>query len=99
MITKKQWAAIYEVLDNFDFRRVALVMKHLKWSWGLAPNARVPDESEIRCSVRERLVELYEKNLSCTDTGGFRIERYEDFLKVMFVLTDWEVFEPEDKQA
>lgn len=98
MITEKQWASTNEVMDNFDFRRVALVMKHLKWSWGLAPNAHVPDESEIRRRVRERMVELYEKDLSCSDTGGFRIERYDGVLKVVFVLTDWEVFE-EDEQV
>jgi hypothetical protein len=67
MITEKQQRKIDEIMDEFNFGKVAKVMKYLKWSWCLTG---VPCEAEIRKSARKRLQELVLKNNSKPNKQG-----------------------------
>jgi hypothetical protein len=93
MITSTQWEHINEIMDNFDFRRVAITMRYLKWGWGMAPNTHIPEENELRQYVRARMVEMHQRNLTYMDSGGFRVERSGDAFTVSFVLTDWQTYD------
>ena len=58
---------IDEIMDWFEFSKVAKTMKLLQWGWGLPPV--VPEESKIRQEAR-RLLSMVsqDKVVSC---GGF----------------------------
>lgn len=81
---------IDEVMDWFDFRRVVDVMTFLDWRWKDEP----VEEFMLRKSVREKMKQVYGKNLTVA-SGGLWV-RYcveDDSFDVKFVLTDWETGE------
>jgi hypothetical protein len=59
MITDKQYQKIDEIMDEFNFGKVAKVMESLKWSWCLTG---VPCEAEIRREARKQLKQLIREN-------------------------------------
>ena len=80
---------IDEIMDNFDFRKVAEVMEHLGWGW-CGSGYEVPTESEIRSTARRLLQDVSRKLPSNVSTGGFRAQSYEDGnLTLEFVLAEW----------
>jgi hypothetical protein len=100
LVNKEQYdEAIDEIMDNFDFAKVALVMMYLSWSWH---NDGVPSEAVIRSHVRKQFKSMYSmsehnRTILC---GGFQyyFEKYDDSdgyerdfcLSLKFILTDWE---------
>jgi len=59
MITEKQQQKLDEIMDEFNFGKVAKVMEFLKWKW---VGVGVPCEAEIRKKARMRLQELICEN-------------------------------------
>jgi len=82
---------IDEIMDHFDFRKVADVMEHLGWEWFQADGRyEVPTESEIRARARELLQDVLRRLPSNVSTCGFRARSYEDGdLTLEFVLEEW----------
>jgi hypothetical protein len=75
MIKTKQ-ELIDEVMDNFDFSRVAKVMEALDWTWF---GYGVPAEPDIRSAVRKHLSTVYgtakiQGRKYGMATGGFSYE-------------------------
>lgn len=71
-MTKKQVLLnqVDEIMDSFDFRKVASVMKHLNWTW---EDSKIPpDEYEIRKNARQLMKEAIESNCGMS-TGGWQI--------------------------
>lgn len=62
-----------EIMDSFDFRKVASVMKHLNWRWH--DSNIPPDEYEIRKNARELMKEAIKSGEGIC-TGGWQIEIY-----------------------
>jgi len=58
---------IDNIMDNFEFGRVAAMMEATDWGWGMPPE--VPDEHELRVAARARLREAAERGFSAS--GGF----------------------------
>jgi len=56
-----------EIMDSFEFDKVASVMQHLNWKW---MDKVVPDEYEIRKSARRTMKSAIECN-GYSGTGGF----------------------------
>jgi hypothetical protein len=57
-----------EIMDSFDFRRVASVMEHLNWTW---KDSKIPpDEYEIRKEARSIMRVAIQQGESVS-TGGF----------------------------
>jgi len=56
-----------EIMDSFEFDKVASVMQHLNWEW---KDAGVPDEYEIRQSARRTMKSAIECN-GTAGSGGF----------------------------
>lgn len=66
---------IDEVMDSFDFGKVAAVMEFLGWEWGCEDNrTSVPDERTIRKEARRVMSRVIEDNQgdgeSCIVCGG-----------------------------
>ena len=87
---------IDEVMDNFDFTKVAKAMKALGWVWATT-QFDVPTESDIRKQVRELLNKVYDSSIrteeDCTiGTGGFEATYESDFkvLSLKFIVSSWE---------
>jgi hypothetical protein len=75
MITDKQ---IEEVLDQFQFFKVAELYEKLDWQWA---GKGIPNALELReCASRllGDLKERYPKSVSI-ETGGLKVRAYEDF--------------------
>lgn len=88
---------IEEILENFDFERVHRVMELLEWSWH---TKGVPTLTQLILYARKRLVDLIEGDETCSDSGGFLVERHPcGTLNLRFVVEDWEAFPPEDKKV
>lgn len=82
---------IDEIMDTFDFRRVAEVMEYFEWEWCHADGRyEVPTESEIRASARRLLQEVSRNPPANVTTGGFTARSYEDGnLTLEFTLAEW----------
>jgi hypothetical protein len=99
-LTNNDHDTIWEILENFDFDRVAEVMQFLGWMWTTNDAPRVPDVNELRSEARKRCIEAIsrareipgkELHSSC---GGFDAiaEVDEDgkiWLTLQFVVTEW----------
>ena len=57
-----------DIMDSFEFDKVASVMQHLDWKWKSSNG--VPDEYEIRKSARQTMKSAIECN-GTSGTGGF----------------------------
>lgn len=103
---KFHYDLINDVMDNFDFGKVAHTMKALDWKWALPGGEyEVPDEFTLRKQARELLTETIESSKNDYDgsgvtisTGGFEVYYKEDdkYLELKFVLTSWNSYVDED---
>lgn len=95
---------IQEVMQNFNFERVARVMQWLDWKWAIGN--KVPSEQELKSFVEKACLRCYDDCLEKSTighyiTGGFDIRAtMEDdstiSLAVKFILADWDAYSPED---
>ena len=80
---------IDEIMDHFNFTRVADVMHHLNWTWYSIDG--IPSESEIRTEARKRLRELQGTSNTLTSSGGLAAGTDSDgYLYLRFELDSWE---------
>jgi len=101
-MTDKKQEQIDEIMDNFDFNKVARVMDFLEWKWWIK-EYRVPTEPEIRKDVRSKLSKAYDygegRGLKYeTKTGGFTYT-YDPLyteLQLSFELDSWHSYPSED---
>ena len=91
-----------ELMDSFDFTRVARAMRALEWRWASAENG-IPVEPHIRATVRSYARQAIHQALTNTGhqpgrgfigTGGFHIEAFTEAgtltgLYVRFTLTEY----------
>ena len=70
---------IDEIMDEFDFRKVADYMKGTDWKWHNAEDG-VPSEQEIRKSVRSTMIEMANRDEFCYYSGGMLIRLVENKL-------------------
>ena len=80
---------IDEILDNFDFERVHRAMLGMNWTWQSCDC--VPNIADLRRKARELLKQLIESDYAEMGTGGIRVEKRGDFLRLSFVVADWEL--------
>lgn len=92
-ISDKHRDAIDEIMDNFEFEKVHKAMAVLGWKWhSVDDGPRVPTVKELRAGARRLLRDC------CADperagmaTGGFRVEKSPNELRLVFELADWDV--------
>ena len=85
---------IDNIMDNFDFSRVAKTMAALGWDWyGLAD---IPTEPEIRAQARKMLGETIRAGRG-QSTGGFVTKIYlaEKWVQLSFVVESWNTADTE----
>jgi hypothetical protein len=96
---------IFDIMNNFDYDKVRIVMKHLEWEWF---GKGVPSIDDIRFAARERLESVIENCLLDAEpddayfvsSGGLRATAIKNdygqitFLELEFVLTSWELNDP-----
>lgn len=80
---------IDEVMDWFDFSRVAKVMECLDWRWPLRIEG-VPSEPAIRAFVRNGMKEAYTRGHYITGGFDIRYDKEEDYFSIQFIATSWE---------
>jgi len=88
---------IDEVMDEFDFGKVAKAMKSLNWVWATV-DFTVPEEGTLRQQARKLLGLAYdgaiEFNVSpyTTGTGGFEATYSKEYdnLGLKFIVASWE---------
>jgi hypothetical protein len=81
-----------EIMDHFDFRRVALMMEAVGWKWERIDCT--PSESDLRARARQLLKEVCHSTYRGVGTGGFLAQRIldedeGDYLKLSWGI-DWE---------
>ena len=89
---------VNEIMDWFDFRKVAKVMEFLNWKWYFDGIDGVPAEGDIRALARQLMNEAYDRAVATGKnyqggTGGFYIEvdmtDDEPWIKLSFILNEW----------
>ena len=77
MMTKEEviQKQIDEIMDTFEFDKVAKFMYITDWTWEIGVNRHTPDEWELRQSARARLKEAAKSGFSMT--GGFTARKNE----------------------
>lgn len=91
-MTPEQQKWLDEIMDHFDFAKVARAMKLLEWFWVRNGQKQIPEEYEIRAEAR-RILTMAINEQSIVSTGGFVAELCSDGLSLKFVLHDCEAFE------
>jgi hypothetical protein len=98
---------MFDIINNFDFLKVHLVMKSLNWLW--YPKG-VPTVDDITFSARERIESAIKNCLLdakpdqeyISSSGGLKATAIKNdygqitFLELEFVLTSWDVNDPYD---
>ena len=98
---------MFDIINNFDFLKVHLVMKSLNWVW--YPKG-VPTVDDITFSARERIESVIKNCLLdanpdqeyISSSGGLKATAIKNdygqitFLELEFVLTSWDVNDPYD---
>jgi len=85
-----------EVMDYFDFHKVHITMKHLKWFWH--DSKEVPSIADLRKHVRCQMGRIYGKNNYGVSSGGFKTKYFSgtedgvkwDYFEVAFIVSDWD---------
>jgi hypothetical protein len=101
-LTQEQFETLLEeLMDWFNFKRVADVMEFVQWRWVSEEGDGsfiIPTEPEIRKRVRDNFKRYYkdylerkDNNYSCS-IGGFNYFIFEDEISLKFVLEDWNAF-------
>lgn len=104
-LTQEQFETLLEeLMDWFNFKKVADVMEFLKWKWAPEEGDKsfiIPTEPEIRKKVRDNFRSYYknyleqkDKEYSCS-TGGFYYNILGDEIILKFVLESWNSFTDE----
>lgn len=110
MEISKTQRLVDEIMDNFDFAKVAKTMQLLKWEiymGGDYENREIPDEFYLRSDARKMIYDLisrldeYEGDSFTSHSGPFKIkitrENGEiDSITLDFVVTEWEAFIDEE---
>ena len=110
MKISKTQRLIDEIMDNFDFSKVAKTMQLLKWEiymGGDYENREIPDESYLRSDARKMIYDLidrmdgYEGESFTSHCGPFKVritkENSEiDSIILDFVVTEWEAYIDEE---
>ena len=79
---------INEIMENFDFKKVAKVMKKLDWVWYHDNNFRgIPDLDTIEKHARQRLFEAIGNGYS--SSGGFVAKYSDSNLSLTFEIDSW----------
>lgn len=86
-LTDQHYQTIFEIMDEFDFEKVALVMEYLNWSWAGAQKDdagnivfSTPDIKVIKKTARELLIDIATRcvrepgTFPALATGGLRVE-------------------------
>ena len=90
-MTEKEFDAIENIMDNFDFDNVHKVMTYLNWEWANTENG-VPTKSELRSEAR-RLIKMAIKDKTRVSTGGFEVDYIDEdggWVSLKFVLSEWD---------
>ena len=82
-----------EILDNFNFKKIAKAMKAVGWVY--APISKVPDADYLKEFADELLDSVYENKFA--ECGGFRAKRTKHKLSLKFVFEHYEVYDDDDK--
>jgi len=96
---------MFDIINNFDYDKVCIVMKHLEWEWF---GKGIPTVDDIRFAARERLETVIKNCLLdakpeqeyFVSSGGLKATAIKDdygqitFLQLEFVLTSWELDDP-----
>ena len=77
---------IDEIMDWFDFAKVAKAMHYLNWTWS---GEEAPEEPVLRKTARELLKEAVRLKHGL-GTGGFWVRYDGDVLQLQFVVANWE---------
>lgn len=88
----KQWQKnIDEVMDWFDFDKVAKTMATLNWSWW---DEGVPSEGQLRRKARQLMTECVERGRGVA-TGGFKVELDipHNGITLEFIVSDWSAWD------
>ena len=98
---------MFDILNNFDFPKVHVVMKSLHWTW--YPKG-VPTVDDITFSARERIESVIKACLLdakpeeeyFVSSGGLKATAIKNdygqitFLQLEFVVTSWDLNDPYD---
>jgi hypothetical protein len=96
---------MFDIINNFDYDKVRIVMKHLEWEWF---GKGVPTLDDIRFAARERLETVIKNCLLDANSGeeyfvssgGLKATAIKDdygqitFLQLEFILTSWDLNDP-----
>ena len=98
---KSKSEMIDDIMDNFDFSRVAKCMKALNWKWhDVDGSMDVPEEHNIRKSTRKLMnavKDVCHHRTFITGTGGFYVQcwyapdsRILEAMELSFVVAEWD---------
>lgn len=85
-----------EIMDWFDFHRVARIMEALDWKWASAEEG-IPCEAELRKQARKLINEAWDSSEQRDSeitfgTGGFyaTADKAYNYIYLKFVAAEWE---------
>lgn len=83
-----------EILDNFNFKKVAKAMKAVNWTYS-PNNNKVPDADYLKKFAGDLLDSVYESKI--VECGGFRAKLTKHKLSLKFIFEIYEVCDDDIK--
>ncbi len=98
---KSKSEMIDDIMDNFDFNKVAKCMRALNWKWhDVDGSMDVPEEHHIRKSARKLMntvKDVCHHKTFITGTGGFYVQcwyapdsRILEAMELSFIVAEWD---------
>ena len=76
------------IIDNFNFDKVHKVMEFLTWSW--LGDIEAPTIEELKMCAIRLLNDVCDDDVETCSTGGFKATRYNDYLELTFMVSDYD---------
>jgi hypothetical protein len=79
---------IQYIIDDFDFEKVNKIMVALNWTWFYNLTFNVPTVDQLKETAKILLYRVYFEDFDLTSSGGFCARKYDDHLKLEFIVEE-----------
>ena len=76
--------AFEAAIEEFDFKKVHMIMNLLGWTWG--GSNTTPTVIEMRKHVTKLFYEMINGNFLSSSSGGFQVRRDDEFIHIEFIV-------------
>lgn len=70
---KQMLEIVHDIVESFNYENVHKAMVALDWEWFMWDGNRIPTEKELKDSLLEKFIHLFEEKCDTISSGGFTV--------------------------